>query len=130
MPMEEKSNEAKEPKLSLLPDEIQATLAAEVPTIQQFKNSLKFVQGGTNLSLERMVDQLDIVAAQCYLAGVQAGIAYAKETNDKAIGELSKERDNLLAELTKNEPPNPPVTLSPIASQSIGTFRPAGEEKK
>jgi hypothetical protein len=98
------------PNLPTSHEEVRAAIQADVPTVQQFKNSLKFVQGGTNWSLDRMINQLDVVAAQCFLAGVQAGLAYAKSQVGTGEEDVSKV-------------PNP-VTVP------VGTFRPAGEVKK
>lgn len=43
----------------------------EISSMQQFKRSLEFIQGGTNITLDRMILQLDKVGAECFLAGIE-----------------------------------------------------------
>lgn len=49
----------------------------------QFKNSLTYIQGGTNVSLDRMIARFDIVLAQVYLEGFKAGLEFSKAENEK-----------------------------------------------
>ena len=44
----------------------------------QFKNSLKYIQGGTNMTLDRMIARFDILLGEIYLEGVKDGLNYAK----------------------------------------------------
>lgn len=43
------------------------------PKLLQFQNSLKFIQGGTNMSLERMELALVALCADLYIEGMKAG---------------------------------------------------------
>jgi hypothetical protein len=72
--------EIEQPKLEdLVPNEEEIlTIVKNHSSALQFKNSLKYIQGGTNVNLERMIDRFDIVLAQVYLEGVQKGIAISK----------------------------------------------------
>jgi hypothetical protein len=72
--------EIEQPKLEdLVPDEGEILgIVKSHSSALQFKNSLKYIQGGTNVNLERMIDRFDIVLAQVYLEGVQKGIAISK----------------------------------------------------
>jgi len=66
-------------------------LGVELPTLEtilpivknhssalQFKNSLKYIQGGTNMTLDRMIARFDILLGEIYLEGVKDGLNYAK----------------------------------------------------
>lgn len=53
-------------------------LASRFDRVLQFKNSLKYIQGGTNVTLDRMILALDHLAADAYLEGYKAGINFAK----------------------------------------------------
>jgi hypothetical protein len=55
------------------------------PSALQFKNSLRYIQGGTNMTLDRMIERFDVVLAMVFTEGMQKGIAYAQS-------ELNKER--------------------------------------
>lgn len=81
---------AEAPKSTPLPTDLIA--AARVPnesecieivknhsSALQFKNSLKYIQGGTNMTLDRMIERFDIVLAQIYCAGIQRGFDIARD---------------------------------------------------
>ena len=53
-------------------------LASKFDRVLQFKNSLKYIQGGTNVTLDRMILALDHLAADAYLEGYKEGIKFAK----------------------------------------------------
>lgn len=69
-----------EPKQARVPtpDETMEIVQAH-PLVLQFKNSLKWVQGGTGVSIERMSSALDSLAMDVYLAGMQHGLDISKE---------------------------------------------------
>lgn len=46
----------------------------------QFKNSLKYIQGGTNVTLDRMIERFDLVLAELYTQGYRAGLEEAAAT--------------------------------------------------
>lgn len=48
-------------------------------SVIQFKNSLKFVQGSTSMSLERMNTALDLMCAMVYTEGMKAGLEVGKD---------------------------------------------------
>lgn len=49
----------------------------------QFKHSLEFVQGGTNMTLDRMLSQFDIVLADVYLTGYVDALKFARSLTTK-----------------------------------------------
>ena len=51
------------------------------PKVLQFQNSLKFIQGGTNVSLERMGVALELLCADVYLEGMKQGLKQVKEAS-------------------------------------------------
>lgn len=55
-----------------------------LPLIQQFKNSLKFVNTSTNMTLDRMISALDRVGAECYVDGFNAGLIAAQKVMSSA----------------------------------------------
>lgn len=65
--------------LTLTLPEVQDKILASCPTILQFKNSLRFVQSSTSLSMDNLILKLDIVGQECFLAGLQEGISIAKK---------------------------------------------------
>jgi hypothetical protein len=59
------------------PSEVLALVKAH-PGALQFKNSLRYIQGGTNVSLERMISHLDSLLASIYAEGMSRGMALAR----------------------------------------------------
>lgn len=52
---------------------------ASLNGVRQFKNSLRFVNTSTNMTLDRMILALDNVGAECYLDGFNAGLIAAQK---------------------------------------------------
>ena len=46
-------------------------IVKEHPTAIQFRNSLKYVQGSTSMSLEKMTTALDALCVSCCLEGLK-----------------------------------------------------------
>lgn len=63
------------------------TLALTHPSIGQFENSLKFIQGGTNMTLDKMIVSLRRLCKEMLEEGVKLGIASER----KEVGDESKE---------------------------------------
>ena len=54
------------------------------PMAIQFKNSLVYIQGGTNVSLERMIARFDVVLASVFMRGVTLGLEFSKQVMDES----------------------------------------------
>lgn len=46
----------------------------------QFKNALIYIQGGTNVTLDRMINRFEVVLAEILMEGVELGLKFAKES--------------------------------------------------
>lgn len=69
--------------------EVRATVAKH-SAVLQYKNSLKFIQGGTNMSLERMQTALDALCAVIYVEGYRAGLELAQDEVAAEVGKFNK----------------------------------------
>lgn len=59
----------------------------------QFKNSLKFVQASTSMSLDRMLVALDLTAASIYVDGMRAGVELAQALKEQAFPPAAKVKE-------------------------------------
>jgi len=75
-------------------DDVNSAVKA-IPNMAQFKNALDFVQKQTNVSLDRVIAQLDVLGAQCYLEGYKHALqtladqAQAGELIETSLNEVS-----------------------------------------
>ena len=73
------SNDVKKPEVKeLTQDEKVTHLSIFHPSIQQFENSLKFIQGGTGMTLDRMILSLRRLCREM----IEEGIKLEKEATN------------------------------------------------
>jgi hypothetical protein len=62
-----------------IPDEQEVLAIVKAnPSAIQFKNSLIYIQGGTFITLDRMIARFDVVLGEVYTEGMKKGIDIAK----------------------------------------------------
>ena len=98
--------------------EVQDKILVSCPTILQFKNSLRFIQSSTSLSMDNLILKLDVVGQECFLAGLQEGLQIAK-----------KELLNNNAGNIQPSPSNCGFVSKPITSHYIHPLQGKKEEK-
>ena len=81
-----------------------------LPLIQQFKNSLRFVNTSTNMTLDRMILALDRVGAECYLDGFNAGLIIAQKAFDASAHQQFLNQEAINVPKSTRPPYSTPTT--------------------